>query len=144
MATAVQSITVSQDFPDEIVVAARAPEIASLLGESSIQIGNLRPDVYAAIRTSDRVQRRHLHRRLTKSIVRSLRARVRQSQAARELGWIASHRREYAGQWVALVGDRLLAHGNTGREVFAAVAQLVERPLVIKIDEEEQRAFGGW
>ena len=36
-----------------------------------------------------------------------------------EFRWIAEHLQEYAGQWVALHGDRLLSHSTDAREVFA-------------------------
>src|SRR6185503_8925816 len=31
--------------------------------------------------------------------------------STRELQWLVDHARQYAGQWVALEGDRLIAHG---------------------------------
>ncbi|MGH9832435.1 MAG: hypothetical protein ACRD9Y_05415, partial [Blastocatellia bacterium] len=37
------------------------------------------------------------------------------------LRWIEKHRREFVGQYVALDGDRLMAHGVDAREVIAAV-----------------------
>src|SRR5262245_12429929 len=36
------------------------------------------------------------------------------------LRWMNEHGREYGGQWVALDGDRLIAHGENAEEVFAA------------------------
>jgi hypothetical protein len=41
----------------------------------------------------------------------------------REQRWLDEHRDEYLWQWVALEGDRLLAHGPDGRAVYEA-AQL--------------------
>jgi hypothetical protein len=38
---------------------------------------------------------------------------------ALEYGWLAKHRREYIGQWVALKDDQLVAHGPVAKEVFA-------------------------
>ncbi|HEV2666380.1 MAG TPA: DUF5678 domain-containing protein [Blastocatellia bacterium] len=40
--------------------------------------------------------------------------------AMRALHWIADHAREYKGQWVAIDGDRLIAHGANADEVFDA------------------------
>lgn len=40
--------------------------------------------------------------------------------STRELRWLAEHWREYVGQWVALDGDRLIAHGPDAKEVYAA------------------------
>ncbi|HZS07515.1 MAG TPA: DUF5678 domain-containing protein [Blastocatellia bacterium] len=37
------------------------------------------------------------------------------------LRWIEEHRAEFAGQYVALDGDRLVAHGTDPQEIIAAV-----------------------
>ncbi len=42
------------------------------------------------------------------------------SGGAAALQWISEHRREFAGQWVALDGDRLIAHSFDRDEVWAA------------------------
>ena len=34
--------------------------------------------------------------------------------------WLAEHRREYAGQWVALRYGQLISHSQNAKEVFAA------------------------
>ena len=39
------------------------------------------------------------------------------AKAERAMQWIAEHRNEYVGQWVALDGDRLLAAGPSARIV---------------------------
>src|SRR5258708_2274473 len=39
----------------------------------------------------------------------------------RELNWLARHRAEYAGRWIALLGDQLVATGISAREVYAAI-----------------------
>jgi hypothetical protein len=63
----------------------------------------------------------------------------------RELQWLAEHRREYAGQWVALDRDRLLAHGANAREVYEAAHQTGSSlPLVVLVEAPDQPAFGGW
>ncbi len=62
-----------------------------------------------------------------------------------ELHWLAEHRSEYAGQWVALDGTRLLAHGLNAREVYEqARASGVGLPLVIQVEPLDQLPFGGW
>ena len=43
------------------------------------------------------------------------------SDPAPSLQWIAEHRAEFAGQYVALDGERLLAHGADPQPVIAAV-----------------------
>lgn len=64
---------------------------------------------------------------------------------SRELQWLAEHSREYAGQWVALDGERLLCHNASAREVFAAARQSgVERPLVIQVPSRDALPFAGW
>ena len=35
-----------------------------------------------------------------------------------ERAWIEAHRDEYLGQWVALDGDRLIAHGSDAKKVY--------------------------
>ena len=56
----------------------------------------------------------------------------------REVQWLAAHARDYAGQWVALDGDRLLAHSPDHREVWAAAeASGVYLPLVTFIDNPD-------
>ncbi|GEM_PF-2422240 len=64
---------------------------------------------------------------------------------SRELQWLKEHRQEYMGQWVALDGDRLVAHGMNGREVYDEARQLgVEVPALVKIDPSDDLPFGGW
>lgn len=60
--------------------------------------------------------------------------------------WIDEHRAEYLGQWVALVGDRLVSHGPDARKVYlAAKAAGVEVPFVERVREKENLPFmGGW
>lgn len=64
---------------------------------------------------------------------------------AREMSWVQQHRAEFAGQWVALDGERLLAAGAVAREVFAAArASGVHQPLVMKVEPLDALPFGGW
>lgn len=72
-------------------------------------------------------------------------ARVKVIDRTREMQWLEEHRDEYAGQWVALDGDRLLSHGPQAREVFAAARRAgVERPLVVQVESRDALPFGGW
>jgi len=41
-----------------------------------------------------------------------------------EYEWLAKHRREYAGQCIALMGDQLIASGTDAKEVFAKAREL--------------------
>ena len=61
-----------------------------------------------------------------------------------ELRWLALNRQRYAGQWVALEGDALLAVGDSAREVYAAIASHPGTPLVTRVEPEEQVPFAGW
>lgn len=64
----------------------------------------------------------------------------------RERAWIEQNRDEYLDQWVALDGDRLLAHGTDAREVYlAARATGVRAPFLERVAPKEEGAFwGGW
>jgi Family of unknown function (DUF5678) len=58
--------------------------------------------------------------------------------------WMAAHRHEYAGQWVALDGERLIAHGMNAKEVFAAArADGAYLPLVTFILPDDAAPFVG-
>ena len=60
---------------------------------------------------------------------------------SRELKWIKEHRKEYADQWVALDGDRLISHGINSKEVIAAARQSgVESPFIVKLETKLRRA----
>ncbi|MBL8189106.1 MAG: hypothetical protein JNK38_13935 [Acidobacteria bacterium] len=63
----------------------------------------------------------------------------------REYEWIHQHQDEYAGQYVALVGDRLVAHAATLRELHELVRTAnVSRPFFARIEAKDELAFGGW
>jgi hypothetical protein len=57
----------------------------------------------------------------------------------REMKWIEEHKHEYAGQWVALDGDRLIAASPIRAEISAAIkvdgAQL---PLIHRIASPDE------
>lgn len=63
----------------------------------------------------------------------------------RELRWLTEHRHEYAGQWVALDGDKLLASGSEASAVYEAARDSgVELPLVVQVESADDLPFGGW
>jgi hypothetical protein len=58
---------------------------------------------------------------------------------ARERAWIKEHRNEYAGQWVALDGDRLIAASPNRLEISAAVkADGAKLPLIYRIPAPDE------
>ena len=61
-------------------------------------------------------------------------------------GWLAEHARQYAGQWVALDGARLIAHGPEAQAVYAAArADGAYLPLVTLVEDPAAPPFvGGW
>jgi hypothetical protein len=62
----------------------------------------------------------------------------------REKKWIEEHKREYAGQWVALDGDRLIAASPIRAEISAAIkADGAEAPLVHRIPSPDDLPYIG-
>lgn len=54
------------------------------------------------------------------------------------MDWIADHRREYASQWVALDGYRLIAHGHDHDEIWAAAqADGAYLPMVTFVEDPD-------
>jgi predicted DNA-binding antitoxin AbrB/MazE fold protein len=61
-----------------------------------------------------------------------------------EMQWLAKESAPYAGQWVALDGARLVAHGDKLATVsVAAKAAGVQRPLFASVPDDDL-PFGGW
>jgi hypothetical protein len=71
---------------------------------------------------------------------------VSPDRAAASMQWISEHRAEYAGKWVALDGDRLVASGDDGKEVVATVRRLgISGPFITRIEAvDEQAICGEW
>jgi hypothetical protein len=60
----------------------------------------------------------------------------------REMTWLRQRAREYANQWVALDGDRLIAHGTEAREVYAAAeADGAPLPMVTFVEDPDTIAI---
>lgn len=88
-------------------------------------------------------------RRLRAALDRAEQAKIQPSDRSvdlsRELRWIEEHRAEYAGQWVAVRGNRLLGSGSDGRHVYeAARAAGDERPFVTRVEPIGELPFAGW
>ena len=63
----------------------------------------------------------------------------------RETEWLRQHRHEYAGQYVALDGDRLIAHADSLREVYRLAREAgVKSPFTTRIAAPDDLPFGGW
>lgn len=61
-----------------------------------------------------------------------------------EMDWLASESRHYAGEWVALDGNRLVAHGPKLAAVKAAAqAAGVSLPFFASVPNNDL-PFGGW
>jgi hypothetical protein len=74
-----------------------------------------------------------------------IQATGRSIDLSRELRWIEKHRSAYAGQWVAVRGDRLLGSGPDARTVYeAARAAGDERPVVTRVKPADELPFAGW
>jgi hypothetical protein len=63
----------------------------------------------------------------------------------RERAWIATHRDEYLGQWVAVEDDRLVAHGTNPRQVYLVAREAgIETPYLVRVVKREEPYTGGW
>src|SRR5689334_12891728 len=71
-------------------------------------------------------------------------AAVTQSRAI-ESDWVERHRDQYLGQWVAIEGDKLIAHGTNPREVYLAARQVgIDGPYLVHITPKVGAYVGGW
>jgi hypothetical protein len=63
---------------------------------------------------------------------------------SREWDWLARHSDEYAGQWVAIDGDRLVSHGYGFKEVHAAArAAGVPDALIVWAERRDAPPYVG-
>lgn len=59
--------------------------------------------------------------------------------------WLGEHAHEYPGQWIALDGDKLIAHGMDHQEVWAAAqASGAYLPLVTRLSSPDDLPFAGF
>lgn len=64
---------------------------------------------------------------------------------ARRLAWIKANREQYAGLYVALDEDRLIAAGKTLSEAARKAKQAgVLKPFLVRLTSETEVVFGGW
>lgn len=62
-----------------------------------------------------------------------------------ERAWVEAHREEFLGQWVALDGGDLVAHGTDARAVYdEARARGVDAPYLDQVLPKVDAYVGGW
>ncbi len=72
-------------------------------------------------------------------------AQLKAIDRSRELLWLSQHRREYFGEWVVLNADQLIGHGKSLESIMERARALgIERPLVVRIEEDDLPRMGGW
>jgi uncharacterized protein YjgD (DUF1641 family) len=72
-------------------------------------------------------------------------AKTDEETKRRLLEWLKKNRDEYAGQYVALDGDRLVGHAATIREARKqAQTNGVEDPFLVRLEKEETVLPAGW
>lgn len=80
-----------------------------------------------------------------KSAPQSRESQAPVNERRQEMQWLADQSAAYAGQWVALEGSRLVAHGDQLAQVReAARAAGVMRPLLTHVPPGGELPFGGW
>jgi hypothetical protein len=127
----------SQDFPQ--FNASQDFYVNSLLSETSIQ--SFEPGV----RKKPSVARHDQRRILFRIVGGRQPAAMDESELTRqELQWLADHREEYAGRWVALRGNRLVAVGDSAAAVYRQVGQRDDAPLVVQVEPRQPLPFAGW
>ncbi len=131
----------SQDPPPVFGLPYRVEESReSLLGNSGLQKITLE----VSKSNLPTAGRQRAFRRLAPTVAER-RDIVQDLERARlEFRWLAENRGRYAGRWIALEGDRLLAVGDSAREVYTAIANHEGTPLVTRVEPVEQSYFAGW
>lgn len=64
---------------------------------------------------------------------------------SREAQWLQKHRDEYAGLWVALDGERLIAKGDNLKQVATAARRLgAPDALMVQVEPDDSLPFAGF
>ncbi|MBL8205674.1 MAG: hypothetical protein JNM09_15675 [Blastocatellia bacterium] len=64
---------------------------------------------------------------------------------SQENEWLAKHQDQYAGQWVALDGKRLISHGLVLKEVMAEVEKAgIKDALVVRAESSDSPPYIGF
>ena len=83
--------------------------------------------------------------KLRQTLDRELEQAALAQSRATESNWVERHRDKYLGQWVALEGDRLIAHGTNAREVHLAARQAgIAGPYIVHVTPKVEAYVGGW
>ena len=62
-----------------------------------------------------------------------------------ERAWINAHRDEFLDQWVALDGDRLVAHGIDAKKVYDEARERgITAPYLERVSPKQEAFMGGW
>ena len=89
----------------------------------------------------------HQHVRLTleeKPARLSWKSTEPQNERREEMQWLAKESRPYAGEWVAVEGPQLVAHGAKLAEVRAAAKTAgASDPIFARVSSDTD-PFGGW
>lgn len=63
----------------------------------------------------------------------------------KRMEWLKANREEYAGQYVALDGDKLVGTGKNIREAHEqAKRNCVNKPFLVRVSGENEILSGGW
>lgn len=62
-----------------------------------------------------------------------------------EQRWLQERGNQFADEWIALDGDRLVSHGPDAKSVFdEARAAGVPKPFFVRVTKQDDLPFGGW
>lgn len=90
-------------------------------------------------------QQTHKDAEAWRSGSRNLQAETGAPEFSHELEWLHEHRQEYAGQYVALVGDKMVANGLEPKTVLHRAREAgYAAPLIVRIESPDELPFGGW
>lgn len=84
-------------------------------------------------------------RKLRQALDRELEQPAPVQSRATESAWVNQHRDEYLGQWVAVEGDKLIAHGTNPRQVYLSAREAgISVPFIVRVQKREEAFMGGW
>lgn len=85
------------------------------------------------------------HERASSVLPRVLARNLPITDRSREDEWLSTHRAEYAGQWVALDGEHLIASGGDLKQVAQRARELgAPDALMVRVEPSEALPFAGF